>query len=198
MASPLTSWLRVPLAWYASSTYALYPDETAPLIRRTYTSPTQPSSLRHFCGFCGTPLSYWTENPEQEAAYINLTLGSLSTDDLRDLEELGLIPPEVAEDAGKDKEVIETAGMSAAGVLMAEDKDEDGLGKQGLDWFEAMVEGSRLGKANTRRHGERRGKGWRVEWEIVEWVDGEEEQAEANKGSGKRKLGDVEDVGMEG
>ena len=47
---------------------------------------------RHFCGFCGTPLSYWSENPKSEAEFISLTLGSLVGDDLRDLDELGLLP----------------------------------------------------------------------------------------------------------
>jgi hypothetical protein len=130
----------------------------------------------------------------------------LSPEDLRDLEELGLVPPEVTEDAERDREVMETASTSGLGeragdlIEQAQTADDDGMGKEGVDWFEAMVEGSRLGRTNTRRHGERRGNGWKVEWEIVEWIDGEEEgaaSADSGKGSGKRKLGEVEDIGMD-
>jgi len=51
------------------------------------------------------------------------------------------------------------------------------------------------------RHGERReGRGWTVEWEIVEWTDGEEASGLTPAG-GKRKLGDIateeDDIRME-
>src|SRR2546423_1742983 len=42
-ATPLTSWLRIPLAWYSSHTISYFPDETHISIRRVYTSPKQPS-----------------------------------------------------------------------------------------------------------------------------------------------------------
>ncbi|KAK7225700.1 hypothetical protein V2G26_013703 [Clonostachys chloroleuca] len=92
LGTPLAAYLRVPLSWYHSTTFAQFPDETHAMIRRVYTPPNQGSSMRHFCGFCGTPLSYWCENPISEASYINLTLGSLLQDDLRDLEDMGLLP----------------------------------------------------------------------------------------------------------
>lgn len=193
-AAPLTSWLRVPLSWYSSHTISFFPDETHTSIRRTYTSPSQPESKRYFCGFCGTPLSYWTESPSSEASYIALTLGSLTTEDLRDLEELGLLPEEAVADAETDKQAIGSVGPRAGGQLLDDDVSE------GLPWFDTMVQGSALGK--VRRHGERReGKGWRVEWEIVEWTDGDEEAPGIPSVGGKRKLGDVaadsEDIGME-
>jgi len=99
----------VPLTWYESSTFAFFGDETHATIRRCYTSPNDQSSKRYFCGFCGTPLSYWSEEPPSEADYISLTLGSLAGSDLQDLEELGLLPKEATEDAENDKEVIEKA-----------------------------------------------------------------------------------------
>lgn len=140
-------------------------------------------------------MSYWTESPAPEASYINLTLGSLSGKDLRELEELGLLPPEVTEDVARDQKAIETAGNEKE----AGGQEDDGLGRTGVDWFETMCEGSRLERANTRRYGERRAAGarWRIEWEIVEWVEGEDDEgtastAEAGGNGAKRKLGEVE------
>ena len=104
-------------------------------------------------------------------------------EDLKDLEELGLLPDEEGE-----KEGVREVGR-------------DG-GREGVEWFDALVEGSRLGR--TRRWGERtEGRGWRVEWEIVEWVEGEDEAREETDieeaiGGVKRKLGEVENVEMKG
>lgn len=176
-ATPLTSWIRIPLSWYSSHTISYFPDETHTSIRRTYTSPTEPSSKRHFCGFCGTPLSYWSESPSSESEFICLTLGSLISEDLRDLEDLGLLPEAVVMNAQHDKEVIENDIPRNA---------LSGDANEGLPWFDTMVEGSQLGR--MRRQGERRsGNGWRVEWEIVEWTDGDDETPTTTS-SGKRKL----------
>jgi hypothetical protein len=88
---PLSSFLHVPLSWLSSSTHAFFPDETNTTIRRIYTHPSQGHSKRHFCGFCGTPISYWTEEPRSESEFINITLGSLMRDDLLRLDALGLV-----------------------------------------------------------------------------------------------------------
>jgi hypothetical protein len=149
-----------------------------------YTSPDDPSSLRHFCGFCGTPLSYWSESPPEESEFISLTLGTLEEDDLRDLEDLGLVPGDVggeSEGAG----TVELAGGRDLGP--------------GVPWFEHMVSGSRLGSIQ-RSSGTRRGRNWSVEWEIVEWTGDEtpntsltqDPQADvADTLAGKRKLDDA-------
>jgi hypothetical protein len=182
----------VPLSWYQSTTHAFLDDETHSTIRRTYTSPNEQNAKRHFCGFCGTPLSYWTESPPSEADFISLTLGSLSGDDLRNLEELGLLPKEAMEDAENDKEKIDNAAPLASNILSVD-------GNEGLPWFEAMVEGSKLGKMR-KSMGNRRSRDGSitVDWEIVEWTD--EGEGEVLP-SGKRKLGEVvgdEDSRMEG
>lgn len=134
-------------------------------------------------------MSYWTESPSSEASFISLTLGSLASDDLRDLEELGLLPEEALADAQNDKEIIEK---------VVPETRLNGIETEGLPWFETLVEGSRLG--NIRRQGERReGKGWKVEWEIMEWTEGDEDAPGISAG-GKRKLDDRmadEDVGMD-
>lgn len=104
-----------------------------------------------------------------------------------------MLPKEVTEDVSRDKEVIQTAGTSGIGEIMGgNDRNE------GLDWFETMVEGSRLGRTNTRRHSAQTGPGWKIEWEIVEWVDGDDDDENTGKGNGKRKIGELEDVGMSG
>lgn len=203
---------------YHSSTYAFFDDETHSSIRRTYTSPSETHSKRQFCGFCGTPLTFWSESSPTEAEHICLTLGSLTGQDLRDLEELGLLPKEALDDAQDDKEKIDNV------IPFAGSNTLNGAGNEGLPWFQTMVEvcrhfhwkgriaselsleavastsdgvdrlltssqGSRLGKV-SRGHGERRiGNGrYTVEWEITEWNDGD---PEPEPSSGKRKLGDL-------
>ncbi|KAG4430365.1 hypothetical protein IFR05_014150 [Cadophora sp. M221] len=132
-ATPLSAWLRIPLSWYESTTYAFMDDESHASIRRTYTSPSEQSSKRHFCGFCGTPLAFWSEETPAEAEYISLTLGSLAGKDLRDLEDLGVLPREAIEDAESEKVVIEdVARESGSGKAH---------GEEGLPWFETMVKG---------------------------------------------------------
>jgi len=178
-AAPLSAWLRVPLTWYQSTTYAFFEDENHSAIYRSYTSPHEQDAKRNFCGFCGTPLSYWSESPASEAEYISLTLGSLNGSDLRDLEELGVLPTEALEDAESDKEKIEKAVPIAGSYTTSE----------GLPWFETMVDGSRLGKLK-KSSGHRQSGRYKVEWEIVEWTDDAED---VNVSSSKRKLGQVED-----
>lgn len=182
----------MPLSWYQSTTIAFFDDETHSAIRRTYTSPQEESSKRHFCGFCGTPLSYWSESPPSEADYISLTLGSLVGSDLRDLEDLGLLPKEATENAEIDKEKIENVVPHAGSNHLNGDANE------GLPWFETILKGSKLG--NMRRSwGSRESRNGRVkvEWEIMEWNDEGENETTL---PGKRKIGDVErhDSHMEG
>jgi len=188
-ATPLSAWLRIPLSWYHSTTYAFMEDESPSAIRRTYTSPHEEHCKRHFCGFCGTPLSYWSESPASEAEYISLTLGSLASSDLRDLEDLGLLPKEALEDAESDKEKIEN--VVGSNVL-------NGDGNEGLPWFETMVEGSKLGKMKKSWGSRQSGNGrYKVEWEIMEWTEGDEEDSTLPS---KRKFGEVveADSTMEG
>lgn len=113
-----------------------------------------------------------------------MTLGSLIGEDLRELEDLGLLPPEAAQDAKEEKEEMMRASVGG--------NELNGNGDK-LPWFETLMEGSRLGKlSRTRRIAKARSKdaSVRVEWEIVEWDDGEE-----TNNSGKRKLGELDDGG---
>ncbi|CAL3964661.1 hypothetical protein PZA11_002385 [Diplocarpon coronariae] len=177
-ATPLSAWLRVPLAWYQSTTYAFREDESHASIRRSYTSPNEQSSKRHFCGFCGTPLSFWSERTPGDATYISLTLGSLVGSNLRDLEDLGLLPQEAVEDVATS---FVGRGTSKSNIN----------GGEGLPWFETMVKGSRLGNVQTS-WGETQSENgrYKVEWEIVEWTD---DGAEVDLSPVKRKLGEIEE-----
>ncbi|KAK4153749.1 hypothetical protein C8A00DRAFT_43389 [Chaetomidium leptoderma] len=186
LATPLPCYLRVPLGWYHSTTVAAHADETRSQIRRVYTSPREQHAMRHFCGFCGTPLSYWSEQPRSEADFIHLTLGSLVPEDLGDLEDLGLLPasPSPSEAEGEEK------GETRVDETGQEERDTN-MGVGVLPWFDTLTEGSRLGVlrkaegASVSRTGTGPGT-VRVE-EVVEWTgDGGAESPR------KRKLGDVE------
>jgi len=181
-SSPLSAWLRVPLTWYHSTTYAFFDDETHSSIRRVYTPPQAQATKRHFCGFCGTPLSYWSESPPSEADYISLTLGSLAGSDLRDLGELGLLPQEALGDVDVEtpaEAVVPVRTPASAPVRVT----------QGLPWFESMIEGSKLGRVKVSRGQKEMDGGRKVEWEVVEWTDEAEEGGNINS---KRKLADVD------
>lgn len=154
------------------------------MIRRVYTHPSQDYSKRHFCGFCGTPLSYWSEEPRSEAEFINLTLGSLLREDIRDLEDIGLIPQDGDEDAPSESEAAPAATPTTRTALQQ---------SFGVPWFDGLIEGSRLG--NMRRsYGTRRSRDGQtsIEWDIVEFSEnggGETGEGDAALTHlGKRKL----------
>lgn len=183
LATPLAAYIRVPLSWLHSTTFAFFDDETHAMIRRVYTHPSQEHTKRNFCGFCGTPLSYWSEKPRSEAEYINLTLGSLLQEDLQDLEDLGLISEE-SEGEAEEKQV-DTRNQGTA------------LRQSfGVPWFDSMVEGTRLGRMR-RSHGIKQSEDGtvKIEWEVIEQSDTPEEDGDVDMdstsgSSGKRKLQD--------
>lgn len=114
-----------------------------------------------------------------------MTLGSLSGRDLRDLEELGLLPKEAVEDAENNKERFDSA------VVASGTRELRGEGNEGLPWFDTMVEGSRLGRVRKSWGQRTAGDGnsrFTVEWEIMEWTEGDEVSA-----PGKRKIGELEE-----
>ena len=188
-ASPLSAFLRVPLSWYHSQTFAFFPDESRSSIRRVYSHPAEQHTLRHFCGFCGTPISYWSEQPRTEAEYIRLTLGSLLTEDLHGLEELGLVPGAESEDEPMDA-VAPVPPRDGAG-----DSQLIGRDITGIPWFEGLVSGSRLGNLQTTRGArESRDGRIRVEWEISEWT-ADDDDDDANTGKRKRGEADTGDPG---
>lgn len=116
---------------------------------------------------------------------------------MRSLEELGLLPREAVEDATGEREVIERTKRGDVGERFDGSGDLD----EGLPWFQTLVEGSRLGNMK-KSLGSRRSRDGRVrvEWEIVEWTEGDAEGGEVLQPTGKRKLDALvgEDEKMEG
>ena len=195
----------MPLSWYHSTTYSFFADETHSQIRRVYTHPTQQHSKRHFCGFCGTPLSYWSESPYTEADYIHLTLGSLLREDLADLEDMGLIPePDDSSSSSSPEEEGEgeRGAASAAAVPVRSTALRESYG---VPWFDGMVEGTRLGRMRRSQGIQRSQDGnVNIEWEIVEYTDGTGQGVGGNSAAdedvemgsskpGKRKLGEMDE-----
>ncbi|KAI2471475.1 hypothetical protein F4781DRAFT_429371 [Annulohypoxylon bovei var. microspora] len=168
-ATLLSTFLRVPLQWYHSRIFPLFSDESRATIRRVYSHPEEQSAIRQFCGFCGTPLTYWTEDPITEAGYIQVTLGSLLTEDLYDLDDMGLVPDEPDQKLNQDTmDIAPTPEINQA-------TQSSGHNATGIPWFENLTLGSRLGSiyAATRVEESRGGRIW-VEYEITEWAEGDD------------------------
>ena len=184
----------MPISWYQSHTLSYYPDETHSTIRRTFTPHHTPHVKRNFCGFCGTHLTYWSEEPPSESDYLQVTLGSLLGDDLRALEDLDLLPQNAEigalaqGDAAADMDPERSATSASNETIRTERRGTSG----DLSWFEEMISGSALGQTQRMR----RGIGMstdgtrRVEWEVTEIGSGDE-KSDSGTGRGKRKIGEL-------
>ncbi|CAI4211487.1 unnamed protein product [Parascedosporium putredinis] len=142
-----------------------------------------------------------------DADFIMVTLGSLDTEDLRDLEILGLIPG--SDDGEDDENRAAPPGPSASTndseEVSATDPAIDNALKilAGIPWFESLVEGSILGRltqATRARQTEIAVPGGgdtpklTIQWEITEFHDDDDESDDAGLNTrsgtlfGKRKL----------
>ncbi|KAJ5332691.1 Glutathione-dependent formaldehyde-activating enzyme/centromere protein V [Penicillium brevicompactum] len=184
--TPLSAWLRVPLDWYQSTTRSFYEDETHSSIRRSFSPRHAPNTKRVFCGFCGTPLTFWTEDPHDESDFMSVAIGSLLVEDQRVLDDLGLLPEDFDEDAPH-------AGVSTSSDLAPAQTDSSVIvpsfetssefpdisrslqrGRTGgIPWFEEMMEGSRLGRLMRSRRGMgiSDDQSTSIQWEFSEWHD---------------------------
>jgi hypothetical protein len=178
-ASPATVWLRVPLTWYTSATFAQFPDETRASIQRSFTSPFAADTRRQFCGYCGTQLTSWHERTRDDADHISLTVGSLLDDDQAALAGLGFLP------GGDSTDDDSNAGPPSKRRALVKTESRG----RGAPWFEEMVENTRLGYIKQQRGGHASRDGSvRVEWEVVEWTETDDADDEASTQGGKRKL----------
>lgn len=112
-----------------------------------------------------------------------MTLGSLFGSDIRSLDELGLLPPELPGDALSHHSVSSLPSEEIIQRAKRQGTHRD------IDWFEEMIEGSRLGRTQRKRRGHGGDSNVQVEWEVSEWPEA------ADPGStmpitGKRKLDD--------
>ncbi|KAI8634940.1 hypothetical protein F5Y19DRAFT_131064 [Xylariaceae sp. FL1651] len=188
-ASPLSAFIRVPLTWYHSRVFPFFPDEIPSTIKRVYAHPTEQHTRRNFCGYCGTPLSYWSEQPPSEADFIRLTLGSLLTEDLHGLQELDLLPDYT--EHGEMK--VEPTTMPQPG------RELIGRETTSIPWFETLISGSHLGNMHTTRSVQQSRDGSvRVEFEITEWTAEDDAEGETSESSttGKRKRAGAGDDGI--
>ena len=117
-----------------------------------------------------------------------MTLGTLSSEKLRNLEELGLLPKEATADMIQEKTQSDLASSK-------NNSPKIGAEHQGLPWFDTLVEGSRLGNMKMSMGSTQRRDGTvQVKWEIAEWTaEGEDEAPQTPSTNTKRKLGDVVD-----
>lgn len=217
-ASPISAHIRIPIEWYHSATFSFFPDETTAMIRRVYENPFEGHTRRHFCGFCGTPLTYWSDQPRGESNYIHVTMGSLCREDLGDLEEMGLIPETPTSPGGTAVSSRAASRGSPIGTKAEGDAQQQlhlaspptaigttsvtvpvraGRETTGIPWFDTMLEGSRLsGRIKTTKGSRQSADGTtRVEWEVVEYTDDTSQPGTpASANNGKRKLGDRDDA----
>jgi len=192
LASPITAWLRVPLSWFHSTTFAFFPDESHSKIRRTFVSPFDDSTRRQFCGYCGTPLSQWQEDTHGDEEFINLTLGSLFEESLQHLQQMGMLQLEGEVDERDEQE----EGMPQA-MDVVKGRPAQGVAHRGAPWFEEMVEHTPLGRLKRQKGGHTSSSNdgtVEVEWEVFEWTGDEQGEDET---STKRKFGEVEEVDTE-
>ncbi|KAK4543874.1 hypothetical protein LTR36_004648 [Oleoguttula mirabilis] len=117
-ATPVTAWLRVPLDWYHSTTFAQFPDETHSSIKRTFNTPPTntalPATRRSFCGYCGSHLTAWNEGlqgAERGGDTIDVTLGSLLSESLNRLETLQLYS-DLDEESESESGLVKDAGAT--------------------------------------------------------------------------------------
>ena len=179
--------LRVPLSRLRSTTYAFYPDETHNAIRRVFTPRHAPHTKRHFCGFCGTQLTYWSEESREEADWVCVSLGSLKYESLERLEEAGLL---ISAEDDEREEVAETGNGSKGMIKRKHDRE-----LLGEPWFEDLIQRSELGKIKRRRGGRSSLDGSsRVEWEIVEFTANDDENSTPD--SGRLRIDAGDDVEM--
>lgn len=189
-ANPLTLWLRVPLPWYTSATFAQFPDETRASIQRSFFSPLASEHRRVFCGYCGTQLSSWNEHTRDDAEHISLTVGSLLDEDQARLAELGFLPTsDSSDDESSNIPPPAPAGSSRSSNTRTVARSEPSA--RGAPWFEEIVRNTRLGRLKQQRGGHSTGD-VHVEWEVTEWTEGDDADDEGRATPSKRKIDDVE------
>lgn len=173
----------MPLPWYTSATFAQFPDETRTSIKRTFISPFATHARTQFCGYCGTQLTSWHERTHDDAEHICVSVGSLLSEDQDRLGKLGFLPS--GDSSDEDADVV--AGPAKLRTVLRSEPEA-----RGAPWFEQLIETTRLGRVKQQRGGHSSHDGRvRVEWEVVEWEEGDDADDEGGSPS-KRKYGELE------
>ena len=138
---------------------------------------------------------------------MSVTIGSLSGDDQRLLEYLGLLSEDEEgevesegsrEDRSTDMPLRTTqAPLPLSHTIIPPSGETRGVSKTyrqgtvaGIPWFEEMIEGSRLGRMmkSRRGFGVSDDQSTTIQWEVSEWTHDGSEGAQSSS-SGKRKRG---------
>jgi hypothetical protein len=151
-------------------------------------------------------LTFWTEEPKEEANFMSVSIGSLSREHQRVLEDLGLLPEESGEEKSVSGLVKSSASAQGSDIrpyaIVVPSIQEYDISRTfhqgtvgGIPWFEEMVEGSRLGRLMRQRRGMgvSHDQSTSIEWEISEWQDegsgglGQDSEDSNGQATGKRK-----------
>ncbi|KAI5367313.1 hypothetical protein Slin15195_G024400 [Septoria linicola] len=216
-ATPITAWLRVPLDWYQSATYAQFDNESHSSIKKTYNTPSSRASIpptrRQFCGYCGTTLTAWNEAlhaggyGSNTSDLLDVTLGSLLNESLDKLEALKIMPdsdteeespqspqtiaPQVPDARIATRQHVAPDGSQHFGVPVRAAESSSGLHRmsdRGVPYFEEMIEHSRLGRIRRQIGGHASCDGSSsVQWEVVETIIGDAEPSPSGSSSPNKR-----------
>lgn len=115
-----------------------------------------------------------------------MTVGSLLDDDQALLGELGFLPGNESSD-----DEVNSAGPSHTSTTRAVARSGPQGRSAGAPWFEEIVQNTRLGRFKQQR-GSHTESGVHVEWEVMEWTEGDDADDEGHAIPSKRKIGDVD------
>jgi hypothetical protein len=128
-------------------------------------------------------LTSWHERTRDDAEHICVTVGSLLGQDQDLLGKLGFLPS----GDSSDEDAGSVGGPSKLRSVVYSEPQA-----RGAPWFEELVENTRLGRIKQQRGGHSSHDGRvRVEWEVVEWEEGDDADDEGGSPS-KRKYREVE------
>ena len=116
---------------------------------------------------------------------MSVTVGSLSKAGLEALEDLDLLPEDVAAESLTEQTQALTSGAANNGSMTRRAREGT---SGGIQWFEDLISGRRLGRTERSRRGvgSSRDGQTTVEWEVTEVVD---DDGGATLISSKRKYG---------
>lgn len=110
-------------------------------------------------------------------------MGSLLDEDQALLSDLGFFSGENSD------EETSVAGPSRTNPTRTVARSEPQA--RGAPWFEEIVRNTSLGRFRQQRGGHL-DNGVKVEWEVTEWTEGDDDGEGASATSSKRKIGDLE------
>ena len=146
-------------------------------------------------------MSYWHERSREDAEWIYISLGSLESESLDILSEVGILGGEEERQEAPSNNQMDYEGGSTNAPAAHSTNTVAARGEsrevRGQPWFEEMLEGSELGRLRRRRGGMTSKDGSsQVEWEVVEFESNDiEGTQEVGIGTVKRKLGDMAEEG---